>query len=321
MIGAYKVKVRNSRNRYEFEIKRNITILCGDSGTGKTTLYDMLEEYNRFGKSSGVTVSCDKRIVTLSEAYWEMELDNIRDAIIVIDEGQSFIRSYDFAKKVRGADNYFLLITRDYLPHLPYSVDEIYTLSGTKNKKFVHAFEETERMFSRATMGRLPFRPEVIITEDSGSGYQFFSRLADELGLICESAKGKTRIYEMLCKYADRKTVVIADGAAFGSEIARVVGQQMFTLNEIAIFLPESFEWLIMKSGLVKGAKEKTERPELRADSKKYMSWEQYFTEVLTEMTKESRFQKYSKGKLNEYYLQEHSVLAMKENMKGLDLT
>lgn len=33
MIGAYKVKVRNSRNRYEFEIKRNIMILCGDSGT------------------------------------------------------------------------------------------------------------------------------------------------------------------------------------------------------------------------------------------------------------------------------------------------
>ena len=321
MIGAYKVKVRNSRNKYEFEIKRNITLLCGDSGTGKTTLYEMLQEYNTIGKSSGVSVSCDKRIVTLSEAYWEQELDNIRDAIIVIDEDRNFIRSYDFAKKVRGSDNYFLLITRDYLPHLPYSVDEIYTLNGGKNKKFIRVFEETERMFNRSTMGKLPFRPEVIITEDSGSGYQFFSKLADELGMICETAKGKTRIYDALCKYADRKTVVIADGAAFGSEIAKIVEQQTITPKEIAVFLPESFEWLIMKSGLVKGAEEKTERPEMWADSRKYMSWEQYFTDALTELTKESRFQKYKKEKLSDYYLREQVVSAMKENMKGLDLT
>ena len=144
MNGTCKVKVRNSRNQYEFEIKSSITILCGDSGTGKTILYDMLDEYNRLGKSSGVTVSCNKRIVTVNEAHWERKLDSIRDAIIIIDEDRHFIRSSDFAKKVRGADNYFLLITRDYLPHLPYSVDEIYTLRGTKNKKFVHTIEETE---------------------------------------------------------------------------------------------------------------------------------------------------------------------------------
>lgn len=46
MIGIVNVSVRNSRNSYTFALKRNITILSGDSGTGKTTLYNMIADYN-----------------------------------------------------------------------------------------------------------------------------------------------------------------------------------------------------------------------------------------------------------------------------------
>ena len=63
MTGKYKIRVSNSRNRYTFELKRNITILCGDSGKGKTTLYEMVREYNRFKKSSGVSISCDRELI------------------------------------------------------------------------------------------------------------------------------------------------------------------------------------------------------------------------------------------------------------------
>ena len=42
MKGKYHVIVQNKRLRYEFDIKRNITIIRGDSATGKTTLYDYI---------------------------------------------------------------------------------------------------------------------------------------------------------------------------------------------------------------------------------------------------------------------------------------
>ena len=47
MTGAINIKMKNKRNIYNFTLKRNITILRGDSGTGKTTLYDMIKDYKR----------------------------------------------------------------------------------------------------------------------------------------------------------------------------------------------------------------------------------------------------------------------------------
>ena len=57
MRGRYKVRVRNSRNAYEFELKRNITVLRGDSGRGKTSLFNFASgAHERVGNYSGVTV-------------------------------------------------------------------------------------------------------------------------------------------------------------------------------------------------------------------------------------------------------------------------
>ena len=42
MKGKHSVFVQNNRLRYEFTISRNITIIRGDSATGKTTLLDLL---------------------------------------------------------------------------------------------------------------------------------------------------------------------------------------------------------------------------------------------------------------------------------------
>lgn len=39
MRGTYRVSVQNKRIWYDFEIKRNITIIRGDSATGNTALF------------------------------------------------------------------------------------------------------------------------------------------------------------------------------------------------------------------------------------------------------------------------------------------
>ena len=66
MKGKYNVLVQNNRLRYEFTISRNITVIRGDSATGKTTLIELLAAYDRDGESSGVLVKCDVACVVVA---------------------------------------------------------------------------------------------------------------------------------------------------------------------------------------------------------------------------------------------------------------
>ena len=45
MRGTYEVKVSNVNVSFTLELERNITILSGDSATGKTTLIEMLRDF------------------------------------------------------------------------------------------------------------------------------------------------------------------------------------------------------------------------------------------------------------------------------------
>ena len=47
MIGKHEVVVQNNRVQYKFAVRRNLTILRGDSATGKSTLIDLIAQYGR----------------------------------------------------------------------------------------------------------------------------------------------------------------------------------------------------------------------------------------------------------------------------------
>lgn len=322
MIGSISVVVKDKRNNYSFTLHRNITILTGESGRGKTTLYDMVHDYNQYDSSASVKVVCDKLVVAVSGKNWRSEIENLSDSVIIIDEDNQFIRSEEFAHVVKNSSNYFLLITRSYLEQLPFSVKEIYEITGSKNKKFKPLYTDTDYMYHDVSKKVLPFKPDVVITEDSKTGYQFFSTLANKGDIQCVSAEGKSNIAAMLEMYKDKKLLIIADGAAFGAEISDIVKRQQLFPKMLALFLPESFEWLILKSGLVNDPKwEQITVPEKYVDSKMYFSWERYFTELLVETTKDMDYKKYpkSKSRLPKFYVHDKSLDAMKRNMQGID--
>ena len=126
MKGSYTIRVENNKLRYEFTIRRNITILKGDSATGKTTLVEMIREHYEDRELSGVTIQSEVQCRTLAGRDWSVILPTIKNSIIFIDEDNDFLRTLDFAEAIRGTDNYYVIVTREGLPFLPYSVDEIY---------------------------------------------------------------------------------------------------------------------------------------------------------------------------------------------------
>lgn len=59
---------------------------------------------------------------------------------------------------------------------------------------------------------------------------------------------------------------VVADGAAFGQILSKY--QVEYTLGKINFVLPESFEWLLLQSGIFEGITGKVEEPENNGYSK-----------------------------------------------------
>lgn len=163
MKGKHSVTVANNVLRYRFEIQRNITIIKGDSATGKTTLVDMIREYYEDGEQSGILLQCDKQCVVLEGRQWKLLLDNIHDSIVFIDEGNMFISSNEFADAVKHSDNYYVIVTRESLPSLPYSVDEIYGIrSSGKYGTLQQTYQEFYHIYGNADY-KEAFSPEDIL--------------------------------------------------------------------------------------------------------------------------------------------------------------
>lgn len=313
MRGIYHIIVQNRYLKYEFDIRRNITIIQGDSATGKTTLVSLIREYMLDGVESGVTISCECECkVVEGNRTWQNQLAAIKDSIVFIDEGNSFIASKDFAREVQKGENYFVLVTREGLESLPYSVTEIYGIkSSGKYGRLEAVYHELYQIYNfndNATSGK------TILVEDGNSGYEFFSVVASEQGLNCISAKGKSNIFNIVSSDDADDMLVIADGAAFGSQIRRVMNA--IEGKNVQLYLPESFEWLILNSSIFNDNKIKQilEDTSNFVDSREFFSWERFFTQILVDNTKDT-YMAYSKQKLNEVYLHEKNKRAIIEVM------
>lgn len=158
-----------------------------------------------------------------------------------------------------------------------------------------------------------------MLVEDSNSGFDFFSGVCKQTA-TCISANGKSNIFKILQQYRHEKILVIADGAAFGCEMERVM-QLIKGGRKVVLYLPESFEWLVLSSGIFDDAEIKSilANPSEYVDSKHFLSWERFFTNVLMEKSNGTYLQ-YNKRNLNRAYLQEKNKNKIIEVMKPLEL-
>lgn len=277
MKGKHRIIVSTKRLKYDFEIRRNLTVIRGDSATGKTTLVDMIREYVNNPSGTPVELTCDKKCYVLEGSLWKEQLSAMQDSIVFIDEGNEFIKTVEFADTIQKTDNYYVIVSRESLPSLPYSVEEIYGIrTSGKYGTLKPCYHEFYRIYGAQTLEK-DIKPEVVITEDSNSGYQFFNSVCRQQQLKCETMNGKSNVFHYLNMHKNERILVIADGAAFGSEIDRVM-QLMGGKDQVVLYLPESFEWLILKAKVVKSkwADQVLEKPWEYVESKTYFSWERF---------------------------------------------
>ena len=295
MIGKYDIEVVTRKVDYQLTVERNITILSGNSATGKSTLYRAIKQFENDGRASGIKLTCDRPCVILEGKNWENDLKEIKQSIVFVDEGAKFINTEEFATAIKKSDNYYVLITRQDLGNLPYSRHEIYELDT--NRIGNRMFCKQQQIYKSNNIAQNAIISK-IVTEDSKTGYEFYNEYAKTHNIQCEHADGKTNVSKKIVnKNNSQTTLIIVDGAAYGSEM----NNTMILINSIPgyiLFTPESFEWLLLNSNILNEPyiTEVLKAPYNYIESSEFFSWEKYFTDLLNKATKESNIMPYNKS-------------------------
>ena len=302
MRGIHTVEISDKRVHYILRLRRNITVIAGDSATGKSTIVKMLTRY-RIAQGKGyIKVSADVPVYAfpIADAQTDLRLiSSYRNSIVILDEGAVYMTSKDFAEIVARSSCYFVLITRESLPMLPYSVEEVYDLhssrTNTEDARFFHTMNRLYHSLYNLCIAKS------VVTEDSNSGYDFFHALCN---CPVDSAKSISKVAEKIRQATDTSAVII-DGAGAGAYMRSILKAAENSDHEICIWAEESFEYLILKSGIIHDREIPLilKAPENFIDSETYISWERFFTHLIIEKTKHTVLA-YTKKRLSARYLE-----------------
>ena len=240
MTGIKHIKIYNKKVSYEFDLERNVSVISGNSATGKTTLFNLVRDYEK-NKNNGVSLVSDVECLTLNNSDWEYKVEKYDSVVFFIDENNKFYKTKEFANSIKKADCYFVIITRDSMPEISYSVDAMYEIVGKKKHKLVKKYDLKKINYWLPSIVKVFNKFDSFIVEDSESGFRLFESIANKLNKKCKSSNGNSNLY----KYVD---------------------------------------------------------------SKKHISHEQYYTDLLKSITKNDKVFKYSKKKLNKNYVKDENI-------------
>lgn len=307
MKGKHIVSITSRRAEYRLELERKITVIKGKSGTGKSSVIRLVSDYLELGKDSGikVTVSSSTRLLVLTNSSdWDTVMPSLRNTIIFFDEDVRYIYTEAFQKALWTADCYAVIISRSgQFTGLPFAVSSIYELVTERNGKntitsMYHLYEEKHK--------RNDF--DLVVTEDSNSGYEMAKYAFDSEKMRVISAGGNASVYRTLMKNGGEndQICVDVDGAAFGPYIEPVLKFAELQ-GTISVSAPESFEFILLHLDSVMKHLS-LDHGELSrtydfCDSKDFITWERYYENLLNEITTEHLGFSYGKSKLNPYFL------------------
>ena len=344
MLGKYRIQVSDKRISYDFEVKQKITIIHDLSATGKTTFYNLITLYNQ--NSLDINLTCDVpiRALPLDKRSIELELDNcinrgITNVIYVIDEfnidkSDKFKLSRYLCSKINQIDCYFIIIGREFPKNLSYDMFEIYRIQYNNGiNTLVNLYNDEHNNL---------IKPDLVITEDSNTGFDFFNSLFSQFSIECLSSFGKDNIVNavesrlLASKY--NCIYVIVDASAFGSVIKKYIDllYEYESLNtKVYLGVPKSFEFLLLHIkdlGLNQDifnkyynycdlSKHKETFLSTQAVYNDFISLERFYTQYLVDITRNTCYNyPKNKGKLPNIYLDKKYFREVIECLNDLDL-
>ena len=279
---------------YEIEFNRKVTIIQGDSGTGKSKIIETRNEMWDTGlgeiyTSNNIPVSVIENIPD-----WERILDVDETRLFIVDEDCNFVMSNRFADIVHRSRSYFIIINRDPIKGLNYSYKDIYEMKNSGK------FNRTVRKYNDEDYSKLEMSCETILVEDSNSGMEFY-RFHLDSNII--SMGGKSKIIESVKNLnieEDTTIGIIVDGAAIGNEMTEITSlRSKFENVNFSVFMPECVEELIVNSDIINFRN--LRKIISNVDKNRYTSYENMYYKILKEETNNTPAI-YSKTSVNSCY-------------------
>ena len=230
--------IRLKTNIIEFDIPLNekYTLVSGDSGSGKSFTLSCINEAIITGD---VALQCTLPIVVLRD---RASLSAIKDnnVLYVCDE----FLAHSVIVATEGLRCHCLLITRKIYTDINLSVNCLYTLN--RNVSGVSTISERYDIYKGALSGK----PDLIITEDSGKGFDFLCKIFSEEKV--KSAKGKSNLSKLLREVpTDINIVMIADLgglAPYYDYIVKRIERIKQSGGSVLLLLPVCFEHILLCS-------------------------------------------------------------------------
>lgn len=307
MKGRIVISVVSRRVNYRLELERKISVIKGNSGTGKSSLIRFISDYLEYGKKSGVKLTADPSVsiaILSNSSDWEKALSPSKNTVLFIDEDVSYLYNESFQRELWKADCYAVIVSRSgVFAGLPYSIFAIYEF--ITEKKGNNVATSMYRIYEE-THDKNDF--DIVLTEDSNSGYEMAKYAFENEGTKVISAGGNTLVPEMLIHIGRSfgNICVTVDGAAFGPFIELVLKYAEIR-GKTLIAAPESFEYILLSFSDVKKHLSSDYSEIIRTydfcEGTEYGTWEQYYEDLLVKVTSEYFGFRYSKRKLNSWFL------------------
>lgn len=314
MNGIYNIFIKNRRLEYNFNLNSKVTIIRGNSASGKTTLHNIISDYLLDSESSNIDISITPQcnIIAYDSVFWDRG-DRPDNSIVFIDEHFRYLNDHEFNRFLNTSNNYFVITDRDDTGNIDYGIKDIYELHTSQKyatifRRYSNYFDIIKDIDNPGTLLSIN-KINTIITEDSKLGCDFYKHL---YGKNTVSAYNNVQIEDKIKENIDDNLFVVVDGSAFGKFIQSV--DILVNENEnIHLFAPESFEYLLLKSNILKRVNldeamyyndvhidDILEAPENYIDITRYTR-EQYYTEILNKCMAKTRHP-YSKSTKDTFY-------------------
>lgn len=267
MKGIYSFRVKDRNLVYDISVGRNITIINDESATGKSELVRLISRYIRLGVGSGVFIEGNCNVIAITyDTSITTEFFSKPNTVFIVDEEVNAVTTKEFAEVLKETGAYVILINREKIPTLPYSIQEIYGVH--KSGKYHTLYKLYKDYYSNNDIVTR------VLTEDGKSSYYALRRVYDSLEV--SSAKGNSNI----CKMIMDGDLVFVDGAAFGPYVKAVI--ELLRFMRFTVLLPESFEHILIERHLIELFKEDYRKAMSKDfDYKDYFSYEQFATSIV----------------------------------------